>query len=92
MTTTTAEVAVELTIERFDRSGGDARYSGMRGTRVEAETGYTSSRVFSTHFPPVYVADSGDVEIGDELLVPIAEALAWLRAVADHIEARMDAS
>jgi hypothetical protein len=47
--------------------------------------------VFSTAFPTVFVTDNGEVEM-DDLLVPAADALEWFRAVADHIDARMDAS
>lgn len=42
-------------------------------------------------FPPVYANDDGSVEIGDSPKVPASEAIAWLRAVANAIEAREDA-
>lgn len=91
--TTTDSPTVELVIERFAHGADPARYAGNRGTSVTAATRFASSgRVFSTHFPTVFVTDSGDVELGEELLVPADDAIAWLRAVANHIEARRDAS
>lgn len=93
MTSTISNAPViELVIERFAFGPDPARFSGDRGTQVAAETRFTTGRVFSTHFPTVWVSDSGDVEIGAELRIPAEDAIAWLRAVADHIEARRDAS
>lgn len=82
---------VELQIERFIHSA-DPQMSGMRGTSVTAETGYQAF-LFSSHFPTVFVSDNGTVEMSEsELRVPADLAIEWLRAVANHIEARRDAS
>lgn len=69
----------------YDHSRGVPEHTGMRGVTLDARTSFPSGRVFSTHFPTVFVSDSGDVEI-DEGRVTRADAAAWFRAVADYLE------
>ncbi len=85
-------VAVDLKIERYAYGTEPDRYANDRGTMVTAETRFPSSRVYSNFFPTVWVSDGGDVDVDDGLRIPAEDAIVWLRAVADHIEARQDAS
>lgn len=75
-----------LTVAPFDHSRGVAEYTGMRGVKLDAPTGYQSTRVFSVDFPTVFVTESGEVEVGETIRVPRATAAAWFRAVADYLE------
>lgn len=80
--------SVSLVITRFSHSD-DPRLRGSRGSRVVCPTGF-SGAVLNTHFPDVYVADNGDVELEDRRL-PSGMTIAWLRALADHLEERTPA-
>jgi hypothetical protein len=77
--------ALTLTIGAFNHSD-DPEHTGMRGVRLDADTGFPSGRVFSSAFPTVWVADSGDVEF-EEGRFPRDVAAAWFRAVADYLTA-----
>lgn len=76
---------IKLMAQRFTHSD-DPVMTGMRGVMLDAETGFSSGRVFSTRFPTVFLSDSGIVEVGEEISVPADRAVAWLRAIADYIE------
>lgn len=80
--------AVALDLQRFSHSDAP-RHTGHRGTRVVAPTPH-DGRILSAHAPDVYVSGNGAVEIGDASLTA-GFAVLWLRAVADHIEARTPA-
>lgn len=74
-----------LVVTPFDHSRGVPEHTGHRGVKLDATTRFTSGRVFSTDFPTVFVADSGDVEIGEDLRIPREDAAEWFRAVADYL-------
>lgn len=74
---------LEVSVERFSHSD-EPRYTGMRGTILSASTGTSA---YGVHMPDVFVSDIGDVSLGDTRF-PAGVVLAWLRAVAEHIEER----
>lgn len=77
----------QLRVEPFDHAPGDAAMTGMRGVKLDADTRFGSGIVFSRHYPTVFVADNGDIDM-DELRIPGRDAEQWFRAVADAIAAR----
>lgn len=59
--------------------------------RYDLGNGITGAVLRGTTLPDVHVDDNGTVELS-HYGATWADALAWARALADHIEARMDAS
>ena len=77
--------SMTVTVEHFDNNRRGEHYTGHRGLRVTADTGFDGN-VFSSQFPDVYICDNGDVEI-EECRVPADRAVKWLTALQHAIQA-----
>ncbi len=78
-------MTIEVQAERY-RYGDLA---GMRGVKIEAETGMRPGGFFSQHMETVFVSDCGDVECG-EIRVPRRVFREWLSATLEALEAIPD--
>lgn len=87
-----ADRGLKTKVERFDHQRAGASDDHARGTRFTAVADYPDDDLaVSMSFPDVYITDAGTVEI-DDFYIPARDAVAWLRELADHIDARQDAS